>query len=586
MTMALMPGRPGTNIETKRNRLDVLAGELKKSRQSFESHWRELGEFFRVRRVRLQPSDRNKGDKRNQKIVDSTGVFAADTCAAGLMSGITSPARVWHKWSLTDKQLEVGDNITVWLEDLREATAKVLTRSNFYGSLPPFYGDLAVFATSAMLVEEDDEEVIRCTHFAVGEYYLGYNDRGQVRVFMREFELTVRQIVDKFGERTASGIKTHNLSDTVVSMWKGGQTETGVLVTHIIYENPEHDPKSIRSSDNRFSECYFEQSAHDRFLYEGGYAEWPVMAVAWERTSGDVYGTNSPGMRALPDCKELQKARKMGASAMGKIINPPMIAPVQLEQRVVSLLEGGITYLDEMGDKKVRPAIDTSGLRVDWLQVWIQDLRQMVERAFFVDLFRAISNIDRGDVTATEILEKKEEKLLSLGPVLEQINDGFLDPFFDRVFGIMLRRGLVPEPPEELADVDFAPEYESITAQAQRAQGRSGVDAFVAFANAVVAMDPNDPSPLDKVNRDELIERYAEMSGVPPKMIVADKEVALVRESRAKAQQEAAAAASAEQMAGAANQLAGADMSGDNALTALMGGSDVMGGMPGPVGGM
>ena len=84
--MPRAPGKVGTGAETKKGRLDILASQLKNDRQSFESHWRELAEFFRPRRLRLTPSDRNKGDKRSQKILHSAGLFAARTLASGMNS--------------------------------------------------------------------------------------------------------------------------------------------------------------------------------------------------------------------------------------------------------------------------------------------------------------------------------------------------------------------------------------------------------------------------------------------------------------------------------------------------------------------
>jgi hypothetical protein len=259
-----------------------------------------------------------------------------------------------------------------------------------------------------------------------------------------------------------------------------------------------------------------------------------------------------------------------------------MIASANLKTSPVSILPGGITYITGNDiDKQFRPAMDTSSFRLDWLTAWNEDIRNLVKRAFREDLFLMIANIDRGDVTATEVLEKKEEKLLLLGPVAKQVDGGFLDPFFDRLYGIMLRRGEIPEPPPELEGVEFHPEYESIMAQAQRAQGRSGTQAAVEFATALAAMDPNDPSTLDSLNKDEMLSEFFDMAGVPPRFIRDEKEVEATRQGRAEAQQKEAMAAQAETMSGAAKNLADSDMSGDNALTQLVGAGPLNGAVGG-----
>lgn len=590
-TMKRSPGRelaPTNSVEDKRQRYNSLVAQLKSARTSFEGSWSDLARYFRPRRLRLQPQDRNKGDRRNQSIVDSTPVYAARTCSSGLMSGMTSPARVWFKMTVTDKKLLENAAVKNWLEDVRDGIARVLSRSNFYATLQTFYSDLAVFGTTCMLIEEDANKVIRCTHFAIGEYWLGYNETQQVRTFVREYELTVDQIVKQFGKPTKDGYATDNLSTRVVNAWEDGQTQQGFLVTHIITENSDYQPSRLHGKHKRFSSCYYESAGErDRFLDETGYDEWPIMAVRWETTTGDVYGTDCPGMTTIGDVKELMFAKKLAAGALNKAVNPPTVAPVSLRNTGISILPGTTNWVDEVGDKKIRPLFDTSGFRLDWALNHIEDLRNLIEKGFFVDLFLIIDRIEKANTTATEILEKKEEKLLSLGPIVENSNEGFLDPAMDRVFGIMFRRGMIPEPPQEMAAIgyDFHPEYESIMAQAQRAQGRSGIEAFAIFVTNAAKVDP---SVLDEVNANELVKKYAEVTGVPPNFINPDEVVQAIRKARADAAAKQQAAEQAQMVADSANKLAKSPTDGKNALTDLLASNqpnNTLSGSPGPQGG-
>ena len=86
-------------------RLEALRSSLWSGRASFDSHWRELGDWMLPRRTRFWSADRNKGDKRNQNIIDSTARFAARTLQSGLHAGLTSPARPWFKLSTHDPAL-------------------------------------------------------------------------------------------------------------------------------------------------------------------------------------------------------------------------------------------------------------------------------------------------------------------------------------------------------------------------------------------------------------------------------------------------------------------------------------------------
>lgn len=139
---------------------------------------------------------------------------------------------------------------------------------------------------------------------------------------------------------------------------------------------------------------------------------------------------------------------------------------------------------------------------------------------------------DRRDMTAREVQERHEEKLLMLGPVLEGLIDDLLDPVIDRVFNVMVEdpRGLIPPPPDELSGMDLKVEYISVLAQAQRAVGISGIERLWGFAGQVAQMDP---SVLDKLDADQTIDEYASMAGVSPSMIVPDEQVEEVRQQRA-----------------------------------------------------
>lgn len=137
-------------------------------------------------------------------------------------------------------------------------------------------------------------------------------------------------------------------------------------------------------------------------------------------------------------------------------------------------------------------------------------------------------------MTATEVAERHEEKLLMLGPVLERLHNELLNPLIDITFNEMLANGALPPPPEELKGVDLSVEFVSMLAQAQRAIGTNSVDRFVANIGQVAQIKPD---VLDKFNSDEWVTAYSDMLGVDPSLIVASNEVALIRENRAKAQQ-------------------------------------------------
>lgn len=157
-----------------------------------------------------------------------------------------------------------------------------------------------------------------------------------------------------------------------------------------------------------------------------------------------------------------------------------------------------------------------------------------------------------------------------LGPVLERLNSELLDPLIDRVFRIMVNRGMFPEPPEELREVDLRVEYISIMAQAQKLLGLNALDRFSAYVGNLAAAK-QDPSVFDKFDTDQAIDEYGNITGVPPRVVRSDDDVAALRDNRAQQQAQAEQLARGEVLAKNAKTLSETDTTKDSALTQLLG---------------
>lgn len=543
---------------------------MEAERASFMPHWRDLADYVLPRRPQFNVTDTNKGERRNLKIVDSTATLAARTLRSGMMSGVTSPARPWFRLSTPDPALAEFGPVKDWLHIVSQRMSTVFLRSNLYNALPTVYGDIGVFATAAMGIEEDFDGVIRCYPFPIGSYAIANNDRLKVDVFSREFRLTVRQTVQKFGKLSErSGSPDWSVfSDRVKEAYDRGNLDQWVDICHVIQPNQDYNPKSLTSK--RYQSVYYDKTTSDqeeRYLRDSGYDYFPVLCPRWEVSGEDVYGTECPGMTALGDTKALQLLQKRKSQAIEKHINPPMTGPTSLKSQRASILPGDITYVDEReGQKGFRPVHevkpDIEGVVLD-----IQEHQHRIRRAYYEDLFLMLATSDRRQITAREIDERHEEKLLAVGPVLEQLNQDLLDPLIDVTFNIMVRQGLIPEPPEELQGMDLKVEYVSIMHQAQKMAGLAGIERFSAYVGQLATVNPE---VLDKIDMDQAVDEYGEITGVPPRIVRPDEMVAEMRQARAQAAQAQQQAMTMAEGAKTAKDLSGASLDGNNALTALL----------------
>lgn len=545
--------------ETLKEQLQKQQAQLTNDRSSFDPHWRELSYFINPRGSRFLVTDVNRDDRRNTKIVDPTATLAARTLSSGMMSGITSPARPWFKLATPDPDMMDYGPVKLWLEVVQRRMNEVFNKSNIYQSLPLLYASLGNYSTGAMAVLEDDSDVIRTMMFPIGSYYMANSARGSVDTCFRKFSMTVRQLVMEFG--------LNNVSDSVKGMWDSGNYESWIEVIHAVYPNIDRDTAKLNSKNKPVKSVYYEVGGDsDKLLRESGFDEFPIMAPRWEVNGEDVYGSSCPGMIALGQVKALQLEQKRKSQLIDKATNPPMVGPSSLRNQRVSLLPGDITYIDQVtGQDGFKPAYLVNPNTADLLAD-IQDTRQIINSAYFVDLFMMLQNINTRSMPVEAVIEMKEEKLLMLGPVLERLNDECLNPLIDRTFSIMARKNLLPPPPDVLQGMPLRIEYISVMAQAQKSIGLSSLSSTVGFIGQLAQAKPE---ALDKLNVDQAIDAFAEMSGVSPTVIVSQDQVEQVREQRAQQQQQQQMVAMGMAAAQGAKTLSEAQTADPSVLTAL-----------------
>jgi hypothetical protein len=567
------------DYKSKRHHFDIMKNQLESERASFISHWRDISDHILPRRARFNLSDANRGEKKNQKIIDSTATLAARTLRSGMMAGITSPARPWFRLTTPDPDLAEFGSVKRWLDQVQQIMTTSYLKSNLYNILPIMYGDLGVFGTAPISIEEDfTGEVIHSKSFPIGSYSIAKSPNGRINTFMREFRMTVAQLVEQFGKRDTKSGKYlwDNFSTHVRNLYDQGQYQAWIDVTHIIMPNKDYNPNNPFSKFKKFLSYYYESGTNsgldsvydDRMLEAGGYDYFPVLCPRWETTGEDVYGTSCPGMDALGDIKQLQHGERRVMEAVDKMVRPPMTGPTSLKNSTASILPGDITYVDTVsGQQGFRPSHEIN-FRIQEMEMKQDQIRNRIQRAFYEDLFLMLANSDRRQITAREIEERHEEKLLALGPVLEQLNQDLLDPMTDIVFDIHMRQGLLPPPPDEIQGMDLKVEYISVMAQAQKLLGISSIERFTGFVSQVAAADPGI---LDKINSDQIIDVYADTISLPPSIVRTDDEVAEIRGQRAQAQKQAQQMQMTQAAAATAKDLGQTPIGEDSALGAMLG---------------
>jgi hypothetical protein len=537
---------------------------LVSDRDPWVEDWKTIAGQFMPRKCRFIEEDATNSGRLRNDTVDSAGILSLRKLGAGMHGGMTSPARNWFNLSLNDPEKIKIPSVKAWLEDTTQRMRTLINQSNFYQIITNVYMELGAFGTAFFYAMPHSTRErpygIRFDVLTVGEYALATNELGKVDVVGRSMEMTSRQMVRDFGYE--------NCSDTVKRDYdKPGSTVNRYKVIHLIFPRDDRkpdeaetvfnrDPRKIDPKNKPFASLWFEEGAKDTFLRESGFNTFPGFGVRWDVTGQDVYG-GSPCMDILAECRMLQSIKYTALKAEHKRADPPTVVPGSLKHP--DLLPGGVNVVDTQQQGNAVYAAQNVNPDTQGAIYFMQYTREQLQEGLYNDLFAMISSSPTNNMTATQVAEMQEEKLLMLGPVIERLHTELFGPLIDRIFEIMLEQGNIMPIPDEIAGDDLRVDFISLLAQAQKAVNTQSVDRYMMFLGQYAEMFPE---LLDIPNPDKMADDYAQNLGVPQSQLNSQEDRDAERASRREAQQAEQNAMQMDAAAGIAQKAAGTPTQG------------------------
>jgi len=556
--------------DTLLDQLNQRRAALKQERDSsWLAHWQDMNRYGLPRVGRFIATDRNRGDRRNQKILNETVTFAVNTSVRGLMYGITNPSRPWFSLETPFPELNKKQNVRVYLDTLRDRMLDTFRKSNLYTVLPSIYRDLLVYGTNATALNKDKKSIIRLESMPLGSYSLAISGSQRVDTCYREYQSTFRQLMGRFGPENCT-------QDIQQSYKDGTKIETWTDVCHAVEPNPLHNPDSPFAKHRQFRSIYWQPKGEPgRYLSSSGSNTFPILAPRWDIQDGDTYG-QSPLMDVLGTAKGLQRLESKSLTLLDKVIDPALNVPVGLKGMPITQLPGGINWVSGTEQATITPTHTIGNAPLVAVEDKIARYEARINKALFVDIFLLLAGDHRSDITAEEIRARIEEKVQTLGPIMLRLNDELLDQLVDRTFEIMQDpdfEGLIPEAPEELQGVPLTIEYVSEMAKAMKLAGVGSIERTVMFVGNLAAQQVAaglQPTAWDKLDLDEAIDVYSDLTGSPAKIVRDAEGVAEIRDER-NAKQAKAEKASQMQAAADTAQKLGSTPADPESLLAKMG---------------
>jgi len=475
------------------------------------------------------------GSRQMNRVFDSTAIRARKLLAATMAGSLTPNALKWHALRMREDDLNDIKEVAEWLQECDDRLFMAFQQSNFEGSSTQFYGN-AIIGTGALLIEEQPKlrsgqfGGFQFTALPLGRYVIDEAPNGLVDTLYRSYMSTAKAIVQRFG----------NDEDTVgreVLAAYEQRPEQTFEVIHGVYPRGLHDPsKAALDGTNRaYASCYTLRKGQPKFLYEGGYHEFPVCVARWDKEASEVYG-RGPAVDALPDTRTLNRAIELMLRAAGKDIDPPWAG-----------IDGAISDLDltpgayntvEAIDGDVRKALMPlhSGISMDLTQFIVADQRAKVEQAFYWDQLQL--NKDTL-MTATEVERRWEVMRRILGPTLGRFRWEFMTPLINVCFATMLRANAFSAPPEELlqrSDGNIDVVFQGPLDSSQKFARVTGFNEWM-NSGALIAQATGSTAHFDNANFDVAWTDQRDILGLPATYERDSEEVAQTREQRAQEQQ-------------------------------------------------
>lgn len=492
--------------------------QMQTNRSNWENHWEQVAQImspFNTNFISIE----SPGTDKMQHVFDSTCIHSVQLLAAGLFSLMTNPAQQWHEYKMVSAQLNERYDVGMWLDEVTLIAFHEInkTEAKFNAAMHEGYMEYGPFGNIIVYIGEDKKRGgLTFQALPLSDCYMLENEAGFIDTIYRKYNRTVRQLIQRFG--------VENVSEGVLKLHEEDKPEQVIESIHIM--EPVTKDTEVINKNFKFTSIYLD-TQFKHVMQNRGFYEQPFAAARFYKSVHEIYG-RGPGSTALPDGKMLQEIMRTTIRAAQKAVDPPLLVPDEGFLNPVRTMPGGINYFRSGSGEKIEPL--NVGVQPKIGYDMMQDIRKRIQEVFFVDQLQ----LQEGpQMTATEVLQRTEEKLRLMGPMMGRLQSELLGPMLNRVFAILFRNGKFPPPPKVLEEEELRVVYTSPIARAQEQTGANGLMRATQLLEPFFKMDPQ---AMDNYNTDEVITDVNRMFSVPTKYLNTEDVKKGIRANRAKAQ--------------------------------------------------
>lgn len=502
----------------------------KTTRGMYESLWSEVVRFCNHQRNFLDPAISglvpHGGQDHGGRIYSDIGCMAADELTNIMYSYVVPPSVPWFEFVIGERPLSEDRDAQNWLLDLRNLILFYLYQpeTGFPEALQELFLDYVTLGTSCMYVDFYDRHLRTITR-SLDQNYLLADAEGRVIKHFRLYALTIEQAYYRFPKTLPQKYKE--------MFQRGDGNGVSQSLTFLQYIGPTDD---MRNKFESVHVIYDEREQIQDTLASSTFDSFPYICPRWKRVPGEVYGRGQ-GVAALPSMRLCDSITKLIIQATQLGVLPPTQEPVDAFARPSDLHPGKRNFFKKGTRGRIEP-IDISGDVNAGYQL-LEQKKQDIERMFFLDVARQFSL--RGSASplkATEVVERRDEVLRLLGPVVSRLTNEFLSPLITRVYNILDKRNLIipaiGPPPTAVTQQPIQPVFSSAASMSMRRSETGDIRAWMEDVAIAASIDPN---AVISVDADAFIRKTRYLRGVDPDLTRTRDKVQGILDAQAQRQQ-------------------------------------------------
>ena len=507
--------------------------QLQTLRSTFATHWEEVSEL-------IDPNSRNTfmygnfnwpGQKKTERQIDATGMLALGRFAAICDSLLTPRNMFWHALAADNEYVMKQRGVKLYFEQVTKVLFKYRYKpiSNFSANNQGVYRSLGAYGTAGMFVDTFDgtltgERGLRYKNVPLGELFIRENHQGLADGFCRWFKLTAEQAWQKWGH-------LGTFPETLVPALKQ-KSQMLHNFLHRVCPRTDYDPDRLDYKSKPWASYYLCITGRC-LLSEGGYHTMPLAVSRYNQTQWETYG-RSPAMDVLPALKTLNAEKRTFLKQGHRAVDPVLFTAddgiVDASLRPGALNKGGVSP----DGKLLVQTLPVGNIQIS--EKMMAEEKSLINDAFLVTLFQVLT--ETPTMTATEVIERTNEKGILLAPTVGRQQSEYLGPMIDRELAVLSDQGLLPPMPPVLREArgEYQVVYTSPLSRAMRAQEAAGFIRTLETVKELVNIT-QDASLLDPFDFDVAIPEIADIQAVPASWMASDDKIAAKRQNRAQAQQ-------------------------------------------------